>query len=58
MPTPPQQYIAEFKREAVQLVLSTGKRGAQIARDLVVHATVTARMSNRSSFSRQGTFLV
>ena len=36
MTLPKQQYTAEFKQEAVQLVRSTGKSCAQVARDLGV----------------------
>lgn len=34
MPPQRQEFTAEFKRDAVQLVLTTGKSCAQIARDL------------------------
>ena len=52
MPTPKQQYTAEFKQEAVRLVESTGKSCAQIARDLGVPAHYVVRWKQQQEVQR------
>ena len=52
MPTPKQQYTAEFKQEAVRLVESTGKSCAQIARDLGVPAHYVVRWKQQLEVQR------